>query len=113
MKSLFLALLGMVFLAAPAHAADKAQFKNNKEKVSYTIGYNFGDRMKRDGLDIDQKAFAQGIRDGLEGKKAAIGPQERQEAIARLSKQIMQKRVKEQQALAAKNQKAGAAFLAG
>lgn len=112
MKSLFLALLGMALLAAPAFAADKAPFKSDKEKVSYTIGYNFGDRMKRDGLDIDQKAFAQGIKDGLEGKQPLMSDKERQEAIARLRQEIMQKRAKEQQAQAAKNQKAGAAFLA-
>ncbi len=112
MKSLFLALLGMVFLAAPAHAADKTPFKSDKEKVSYTIGYNFGDRMKRDGLEIDQEAFAKGIQDGLEGKKALMTPQERQEAIAKLRQQVMQKRAQQQKALAAKNQKAGAAFLA-
>ncbi len=113
MKSLFPALLGLVFLVAvPTHAADKAPFKNDKEKVSYTIGYNFGDRMKRDGLEIDQKAFAQGIRDGLEGKEPLLSQQQRQEAINKLRQQVMQKRARELKAQAAKNQKAGAAFVA-
>lgn len=81
--------------------------KTDKQKFSYTAGYQIGQNLKRQNLDLDTKAFSQGTQDAISGKPAQLKPEEMQAAVQNQQKKDMEK----QEALAKKNLEAGMAFL--
>ena len=81
--------------------------KTDKQKFSYTAGYQIGQNLKRQNLDLDTKAFSQGTQDAISGKPAQLKPEEMQAAVQTQQKKDMEK----QEALAKKNLDAGQAFL--
>ena len=81
--------------------------KTDKQKFSYTAGYQIGQNLKRQNLDLDTKAFSQGTQDAISGKPAQLKPEEMQAAVQNQQKKDMEK----QEALAKKNLDAGQAFL--
>ncbi len=84
--------------------------KTQKEKVSYSIGINIGKdmKMRMQGLDISNAFLVQGIKDAVNGSKAAMSEKDMETAMTAFQKDIATK----MQAKADKNKKEGAAFLA-
>lgn len=81
--------------------------KTDKQKFSYTAGYQIGQNLKRQNLDLDSRAFSQGAQDAITNAKPRLKPEEMQAAV-----QNQQKKDMEKQAAAAKqNLEAGRAFL--
>jgi FKBP-type peptidyl-prolyl cis-trans isomerase len=75
-------------------------FKNDKDKVSYSIGVDIGRTLQRLQLDLNQDALKQGISDILGNKPTALSDQELQQTLQAFQQQMMQK----QQATIAKKQ---------
>jgi FKBP-type peptidyl-prolyl cis-trans isomerase len=87
--------------------AKKSQmkFKNDEEQMSYIIGHQIAESLKRDDLKVDKKMLIKSIDDGLAGKSSALTPQESQEFMKKYIE-------KEQKVRGEKNQKLGDDFLA-
>ena len=103
--------LGIVFLFSVAHAGDKFDLKDLKGKESYSLGYQFGQSLKAQGVDIDLDIYAAGIRDSLGGKEPRMSQEEIRATVANLRQRVaavQQKALKEQ---ADKNYKEGEDFL--
>jgi FKBP-type peptidyl-prolyl cis-trans isomerase FklB len=103
--------LGIVFLFSVAHAGDKPDLKDLKGKESYSLGYQFGQSLKAQGVDIDLDIYAAGIRDSLGGKEPRMSQEEIRATVANLRQRVaavQQKALKEQ---ADKNYKEGEDFL--
>jgi len=89
-----------------------------KEKVSYSLGYETGRSMKNQSVDLDPDIFTKAFREGFAGDKAAMTDQEIREAIQSLQKEMKAKRAEEMKKSpesgqsATKNKKEGEAFLA-
>ncbi len=83
-----------------------------KEKVSYSIGINIAKNLKMQGVDVDQSSFLQGINDELSGAKPALTEQEMEQVLEKFQKEMTAKSESQHNADAAKNKKAGEAFLA-
>ena len=102
----------IIFLACTlvSAAAVKAQegYNTQKERFSYALGYQLGNSLKRDDLDLDAKAVTQAIEDVLSGADPKMTSAEMEDAIAAARQQLAQER----QALAASNKAAGEKFLA-
>jgi FKBP-type peptidyl-prolyl cis-trans isomerase FklB len=93
-------------------AADKAELKDQKDKESYSLGYQFGQALKGQGLDLNLDIYTSGIRDALGGKEPQMSQEEIRATIMDLQKRTMatqQKSLKEQ---GDKNLAEGKAFLA-
>ena len=90
----------------------KTDAKSQKEKLSYSLGYDYGSRMKKGSVDLDPDIFAKALKEGLAGKKATMTDQEMREALLPLQKQMVEKRAEEMKKLSEKNKQEGAAFLA-
>lgn len=68
MKTLLLAS-ATVLLALPVFAQDKSpELKDQKDKVSYSIGLNIGFNMSKQNVPVNADALAAGVRDGLANK---------------------------------------------
>jgi FKBP-type peptidyl-prolyl cis-trans isomerase FklB len=80
-------------------------FKDEREKVSYSVGLSFGNMIKRGNLDVDVDVVASVIRDVMAGHELKINEQQARQAIVAYQQEAQRK-------LAEKNKKAGEAFLA-
>ncbi len=112
MKLRWIAVLAIVLLASQVHAGEDLVLKDQKDKVSYSIGVNIGNNLKRQSVDINSDALIQGIKDSLSGGKALMTEQEIDETMKTFQKEMMTKQIAQQKALGEKNKKEGEAFLA-
>jgi FKBP-type peptidyl-prolyl cis-trans isomerase FklB len=112
MKYVLIIILSIAFLFSVCHAQGKLELKDQKDKESYSLGYQFGQSLKSQGVDINQEIYASGIRDGLGGKEPQMTSEEIRSTITSLQQRLMaaqQKALKEQ---AVKNLSESKAFLA-
>jgi FKBP-type peptidyl-prolyl cis-trans isomerase len=113
MKSILVTGLGVALLQTVAHAGEeKAELKDQKEKVSYSIGMNIGNNLKRSGYEVDVDVLARAIKDVLSGKESKMTEQQAREVMMSYSKELNAKREEERQQKAEKNRKEGEVFLA-
>jgi len=113
MKAITTAALALGLLAGSASAADpKMTLKDNKDKVSYSIGLNIGKSMKQEGLDINPDALAAAMKDVFSGAKPQLTDEEVQAVMQEFQKEMMAKRMKGQQEGLTKNKAEGEKFLA-
>lgn len=96
---------------APAADGDKPLTTLN-EKASYALGLQIGERFKDDGAEIDPAFVARGIADAMKGAKPLLTQQEIEATMEAFTQEMQAKFESRQKALAAKNKKDGAAFLA-
>lgn len=102
-----LTLMSMM-LGGTVLAQDGKPLKSDKDRLSYTLGHQIGQSLKRDGFDVDPAVIAQAIGHVLGGAKPALTQQEMQ-AVMTASRDKRMEALKEQ---AGKNLKAGQEFLA-
>jgi FKBP-type peptidyl-prolyl cis-trans isomerase FklB len=84
------------------------QLTNLKDKISYVIGRDMAENLRKQGIEIEAEAFVQGMKDVVSGKPSALSPDEVQQAMMALQQNMSQK----QQGKGADNKKAGEDFLA-
>ncbi len=91
-----------VALATLPLAIQAADLDTQEKKFSYTLGYQFGQQMKQDGIEVDAEAFAAGIDDVLKGNDLKLSLDEMRAALkAGREALLKEKQEKEQAALAA------------
>jgi FKBP-type peptidyl-prolyl cis-trans isomerase len=101
-----LSLVATVILTLVLGACSRTP-KTDKDKISYTIGAQFGKSLKAQHLDLDNKALARGIVDGYSGERLQMNEGEQQAAMTILS-EARQKTIQEE---AAKNKVGADEFL--
>ena len=112
MKHILAAIVSIGLLFGVCSAADKVDLKSQKDKESYSLGYQFGESLKMQGLDINLDVYTSAIRDALAGKEPQLSQEEIRATIMDVQKRTMasqQKAVKEQ---GDKSLAEGKAFLA-
>jgi FKBP-type peptidyl-prolyl cis-trans isomerase FklB len=113
MKLWLIAVLGIVLLACQVNAGENLVLKDQKDKVSYSIGMNIGNNLKKQSIDVNPDVLAQGIKDALSGSKALMTEQEVNETMMSFQKEMAAKQIERLKELGEKNKKEGEAFLAG
>src|SRR5437660_3029929 len=94
-------------VALPLFGQEKSPpLKDQKDKVSYSIGLNIGSNLTKKNIPINPDALAAGIKDAIAGKPQ-LTPDQVKETMAAFEKDMEQK----QQAAAQKNASEGAKFL--
>src|ERR1051326_4654846 len=103
----FIVIVSASLLAFPLFGQDKSpQLKDQKEKVSYSIGMQIGFNLGRQKVDINPDILAAGIKDAIAGKPQ-LTPDQVKEIMAQFEKDMDQK----QKQLGEKNKTDGAKFL--
>ncbi len=105
------AILSISFLFNVCFAAEKVELKGQKDKESYSLGYQFGQSLKAQGLDINLEAYASGIQDALGGKNPSLSQEEIQKTVSELQQRMVAARQKELKEMAEKNLAEGKVFL--
>ena len=103
--------------AKPKTAATPATSKpltltTDKQKLSYAIGMNIGEGMKRDADDIDPAIVMQGLKDALAGGKLLMTDVEAKGVMNNFRAEMIKKKQAEEQRLSETNKQAGEKFLA-
>jgi FKBP-type peptidyl-prolyl cis-trans isomerase FklB len=103
----FILIVSASLLALPLFGQEKSpQLKDQKDKVSYSIGMNIGFNLSRQKLEINPDILAAGIKDAIAGKPQ-LTPDQVKEVMAQLEKDMEQK----QKETGEKNKTEGAKFL--
>ena len=111
MKCVLAAILSVGLLSTVCLGAEQSALKDAKAKESYTLGYQFGQSMKAQGLDLDMEVYTSGIQDALTGAKPRLSQDEMRTTVTELQKRLAAARQKEIKEIADKNLAQGKAFL--
>jgi FKBP-type peptidyl-prolyl cis-trans isomerase FklB len=110
-RSLFIVLTTLV-MAAQALAQGDPALKDDKEKISYSVGVEIGTTLKKQGIDVAPDVLTRGVRDGLTGAKTLMTEEEIIETLTNFKKEYIAKKQELSKQLAEKNKKEGEVFLA-
>jgi len=103
----FILIFAAFSLALPLFGQEKSpQLKDQKDKVSYSIGLNIGFNLGRQNVQVNPDILAAGIKDAIAGKPQLNADQVK-EVMAAFEKDMQQK----QKAVGEKNASEGAKFL--
>ena len=102
-----------LLLAGHAGAADPPKLAGQKEKVSYSIGIDIGNNLKKQSIDVDADLLARGVKDAVAGGETLLSPEEVRETLISLQKELREKGQERLRLAAEKNKRDGEAFLAG
>jgi FKBP-type peptidyl-prolyl cis-trans isomerase FklB len=111
MKHLIAIILTIGFLFSICLADEKLQLKDQKDKESYSLGYQFGQSLESQGVDINLETFASGIRDAFGGKEPQMSQEEIRATLTSLQQRLIAARQKEMKEKGAKNLEEGKKFL--
>lgn len=82
------------------------------DNASYGIGVNIGRSLREDGLELNLRMFAQGLKDAYEGAELKLTDAQLNAAFQVFNQEMQKKRQAEAAAVGEKNKRDGAAFLA-
>src|SRR5437868_12343673 len=103
----FILIVSASLLAFPLFGQEKSpQLKDQKDKVSYSIGMNIGLNLSRQKVDINPDLLVTGIKDAIAGK-----PQLTQDQVKDVMTQFEKDMEQKQKAAGEKNKADGAKFL--
>ncbi|MBP1698262.1 MAG: FKBP-type peptidyl-prolyl cis-trans isomerase [Deltaproteobacteria bacterium] len=109
MKLRVIMALGILFFVSQVNAQEKLVLKNQKEKISYSIGLNIGRNLgsdlKKQSIDIDPNLVAKGIQDALSGANPLLSNEEIQETMVAFQKEMSEKQKQRGEAFLAENKK--------
>ena len=111
-KSAWSLVLSMVLLLGVGFAGDTPEVKEEKDKISYSVGYQVGRDFKRQGVDLNPELLVRGVQDGMSGGKPLMTQQEMNETLVDLKKKVVAEEQRQKKEAAGKNLQEGKAFLA-
>lgn len=107
MKESWLVLAGFLMGVSPAAAAEKVTLKDQKDRISYSIGLNVGNSLKEEALELNSDPLIAGIKDALSGGKPLLTEEEIRETLTAFQRERMVKQLERGE----KNKKEGEVFL--
>jgi FKBP-type peptidyl-prolyl cis-trans isomerase FklB len=103
----FILIVSASLLALPLFGQEKSpQLKDQKDKVSYSIGMNIGFNLSRQKVDVNPDILSAGIKDAIAGK-----PQLTQDQVKDVMAQFEKDMEQKQKQVGEKNKTDGAKFL--
>jgi len=98
-------VLGSGLLVFEAKAGEPQSIKTPQEKMSYALGMDLGNSLRKRSIELDAAVFEQGLKDALSGCKTLLTEEEAKTAIRELQNEQREKQL-------AKDKQEGGAFLA-
>ena len=113
-KGLTVALLIATFVCSAfyALAGEQTSLKDERDRLSYSFGMNFGSTLRKQSIDINPEVYFRGLLDAYKGDRTLMTDAEAREAVSNFQKQMAAKQEAERKALAEKNKKDEEAFFA-
>jgi FKBP-type peptidyl-prolyl cis-trans isomerase len=115
MSKRFIIIVGLGLLACGVRAQNQnagSQLKDDKQKLSYSMGMSLGMYVKRTEADVDLDTVAKGMKDAINGGPTLLSEQEMREVMMKFTQELRAKQMAKINELKEKNKKDGEAFLA-
>lgn len=106
------AVIGVMLMAGASYAADVKALDTEKDRLSYSIGMDIGNNLKRQSIDVDADILSQGIKDTLKGEKQLLTEEEFRSTMENFKNNMIAKQQAQMKEVAENNKKEGEAFLA-
>ena len=74
MKYVLATILGFSLCISVCWADEKLELTDQKDKVSYSVGYQMGGDFKRQGQEINPEVLVRGIQDAIKGTGVCDDP---------------------------------------
>jgi len=107
MSPLFRSSLALLLFCSATGAVQALELDTDQKRFSYVLGFQFGQQMKAEGIEVDGSAFAAAIDDVLRGKTLQMSVEDMGVALQAGRERL----TKEKQARADAALKAGKEFL--
>lgn len=111
MKFKWVAVLGVLLVASLAFAEENVVLKDQKDKMSYSVGVDIGNSLKNLPVSVNLDLVVRGINDVLSASKFLMTEQEIQETMTVLQKELMARYTEQMKVIGEKNKKEGELFL--
>jgi FKBP-type peptidyl-prolyl cis-trans isomerase FklB len=112
MKFRWLIVAAALLMAVHVSAEEAPKLASQKDKISYSIGMDIGNNLKRQSLDVDADMLARGVKDAMSGGETLLSDEEARETLAALQQELREKALERRKQDAEKNKMEGEAFLA-
>jgi FKBP-type peptidyl-prolyl cis-trans isomerase FklB len=109
MRFVFALIILAALLAGPVMAQD---LTSDKGKLSYAVGWDIGEDIKRRGAEFDVETIIAAIRDSSAAKDPQVPREEMAAMLTELQQKVRQEQAEAFQKLAEDNQKAAEEFMA-
>jgi FKBP-type peptidyl-prolyl cis-trans isomerase FklB len=112
MRFRWLIAAAALLTAVHVSAQEAPKLASQKDKISYSIGMDIGNNLKRQSLDVDADMLARGVKDAMSGGETLLSDEEVRETLAALQQELREKALERRKQDAEKNKMEGEAFLA-
>jgi FKBP-type peptidyl-prolyl cis-trans isomerase len=102
---------GLALLAGCAVVQEKVVLKDQKDKSSYALGVDLGNKLKAQSVELDADLVSRGLKDALAGKKTLLNEEEIKLGLSALQIELRTKAVEAAKKLGEKNKQEGEKFL--
>lgn len=102
----------LVLMVAVCRAEERAPLNGKKAKDSYSLGYDFGNNLRTQEVDLDENVLIAAIREALEGKEPALKIDEMRDNLKQLRKEVLIRYNLRSKQQAVNNKEEGTKFLA-
>ncbi len=107
--------LVLIFLAGQTAAQEASALKDQKDKLSYSLGVEIAKNLKQlqgYSVELNQDLVLQGVKDAFSGGKTLMSDEEIKETLSGFQKEMIAKQKEAFKKLGEKNKAEGEAFLA-
>lgn len=104
--------IAALFAASTAFSQGNTPLKDERDKVSYSIGLDIGNTFKKQGMDINPEALMSGLKDATTGAKPQMTEEEMRNTMTAYSTTMREKQAALAKEAGAKNAAEGEKFLA-
>ena len=110
-KSIFNLVLILLLADSYSYAEEAPNLETQKQKESYSIGYQVGLSMKTDGVEVDSEKFMQGLQDAVAGKEGLLSMEEMRNLIVERREKLREDQMRKIQEERANNAQETVKFL--
>lgn len=112
MKAKLLAFIAVTATCTVAVAEDASSFKDDKDKLSYALGMNYGIMFQRQDVEIDPDALLKGLRDVISSNKTLLTEEQMRQTLTDAQRRIGEQRQAKMKIQGEGNRKKADEFLA-
>jgi len=111
MRVIGVSILVVLIVFSVGFTQEKAEITDWKDKESYSLGYQFGQNLRQQGVDLNLQVYTAGIQDAMAEKEPRMTPEEIRATIAGFSQRMKSDHEKLMKEQAVKNVAEAKVFL--
>jgi FKBP-type peptidyl-prolyl cis-trans isomerase FklB len=110
MKILLTVVVAFGFMVSIFTAEAQGELKNEAEKLSYSMGYDLGKKLKEESIEIAPDILSKGVRDGFNGSQPLMTTDEIKASLKAFQQELIAKETERRKLIGEKSKKDGEAF---